>query len=243
MADQTKSVVIPERDSLRVWLNTYLPGLYLLGVIAGIVDAACFLGLGAVFAEMMTGNMVLFAFSVMGNDSLARGDWANPWTYIFILVTFAIGAAVCGFLMRRSAALAKNRKLFMVQWVLMIVAALLATIFQPTGAGVYSVLIVATLALGMGFQNALVIRHGVPNLATNLMTLTFTALFANSPKEDPMWIRRVFSILTFVVGACIGVLLLNFGVAVPLWVAAILMTIAVFWLITRPAPPELSGRL
>lgn len=242
MNDQVKTVIIPERDGFRSWLGTYLPGLYLLGAIAGIVDAACFLGLGAVFAEMMTGNMVMFAFSLMGNDSLAKGDWASPWTYLIVLATFAVGAALCGILMRKSAALAGDRKLFVVQWVLMIVAAVIASIGHPTGTGGYSVLIVALLAFGMGFQNALVIRHGVPNLATNLMTLTFTALFANSPKEDPMWIRRVFSIVTFIVGASIGVLLLNIGVAAALWVAAILMTVAVFWLITRPAPPEIAGR-
>lgn len=243
MNDGAKLVVIPERDSTRALFGTYLPGLYLLGMIAGIVDAACFLGLGAVFAEMMTGNMVMFAFSLLGNDSLAKGYWANPLTYVMVLAAFALGAAVCGLIMRRSKALAKDRKLFIVQLVLMVIAAVIATIVHPTASDRYSVLIVAILALGMGFQNALVMRHGVPNLATNLMTLTFTALFANSAKEDPMWIRRVFSILTFVVGACIGVILLNYGVTAPLWVAATLMMIAVFWLITRPAPPELSGRM
>lgn len=235
-----KLTTIPERESFRAWFNSYLPGLYLLGVIAGIIDAACFLGLGAVFAEMMTGNMVMFAFSIAGADSLASGDWASPWSYVIILVVFAAGAALCGILMRRSEKLARSRKLFIVQWVFIVGAALVTWAVSPEGHGARSVLIVSMLTFGMGFQNALVIRHGVPNLATNLMTLTFTALFANSPREDPMWIRRVFSIVTFVSGALIGVLLLRISVAAALGAAAVLMTVAALILVLKPPPPELT---
>lgn len=231
---------IPESLSLRAIFASYLPGLYLLGAISGLIDAACFLGLGAVFAEMMTGNLVMLAFSIAGTETITVGDWASPWSYVIVLATFAAGAAICGILMRKSQKLARNRKLFIVQWMMIVAAALVAWALSPTGHGGYSVLIVAILSFAMGFQNALVLRHGVPNLATNLMTLTYTALFANSPRGNPMWIRRTFSIITFVAGALFGVWLLRFGVAAAFGAAAVLMTLALYWLITKPAPPELT---
>jgi uncharacterized protein DUF1275 len=39
-------------------------GLYMISAICGLVDAVCFLVLGGVFAEMMTGNLLLMAFSI-----------------------------------------------------------------------------------------------------------------------------------------------------------------------------------
>jgi len=33
----------------------------MITVICGLVDAVCFIGLGGVFAEMMTGNLLLMA--------------------------------------------------------------------------------------------------------------------------------------------------------------------------------------
>jgi hypothetical protein len=59
----------------------------------------------------------------------------------------------------------------------------------------------------MGLQNALVRRHGVPDLATNVMTLTATALVADSAiasgrREN--WRRRAASIAIFLVSATVG---------------------------------------
>jgi len=43
---------------------SHITGLYLIAGLCGLVDAACFLSLGQVFAEMMTGNLLLFCFYV-----------------------------------------------------------------------------------------------------------------------------------------------------------------------------------
>jgi uncharacterized membrane protein YoaK (UPF0700 family) len=41
---------------------SYLSGLLLIAAVCGLIDAACFLALGGVFAEIMTGNILLLAF-------------------------------------------------------------------------------------------------------------------------------------------------------------------------------------
>ena len=47
---------------MRDWSIT--PGLYLLTAICGVIDATCFLALGDVFAEVMTGNIMFLAFEI-----------------------------------------------------------------------------------------------------------------------------------------------------------------------------------
>ena len=49
---------------------SHLTGLYLIAGLCGLVDAACFLSLGQVFAEMMTGNLLLFCFLIGLGQSL-----------------------------------------------------------------------------------------------------------------------------------------------------------------------------
>ena len=39
--------------------NDIRPGLYLVSAVCGIIDSTCILSLGGVFAEMMTGNLLL----------------------------------------------------------------------------------------------------------------------------------------------------------------------------------------
>jgi len=47
-----------------------LVGLGLLTLVTGLVDAACYLGLGRVFTANMTGNVVLLAFGAAGTQGL-----------------------------------------------------------------------------------------------------------------------------------------------------------------------------
>ena len=90
-------------------------------------------------------------------------------------------------------------------------------------------------------QNALIRRHGVPDLATNVMTLTLTALVADSTLaggENERWRRRFASITVFVAGAMLGALLTT-SVApwAPLLAALALFTLALPGL-TRPAAAQ-----
>jgi uncharacterized membrane protein YoaK (UPF0700 family) len=53
-----------------------LVALGLLTLVTGLVDAACYLGLGRVFTANMTGNVVLLAFGAAGTQGLPC--WGRP---------------------------------------------------------------------------------------------------------------------------------------------------------------------
>ncbi len=183
--------------------SPHVRGLYLISGVCGLVDAACFVALGAVFAEMMTGNLLLFFFNV--------GVGQSPFehaAYLMALAAFAVGA-VCGGRIVRSA-YGHTRLGFFVEWALLASAVVLSMVMPlgPDDLGRNAV--ICTLAVAMGMQNALLRKHGVPDLATNVMTLTLTALVADSRISGgtgERWQRRFGSIASFAVCAMIGALL------------------------------------
>ena len=129
---------------------------------------------------------------------------------------------------------------FAVEWVLLVVALVLAATLDPGPAGAARDVVTSLLAFAMGMQNALVRRHGVPDLATNVMTLTATALVADSAPaggRNEHWQRRFASIAIFLVSATLGALLTSeFGPWAPLALTVALFTVALSGLIARNAP-------
>ena len=73
------------RDSAKARLTDMTTGLYMISATCGLVDAVCFLALGGVFAEMMTGNLLLMALSI-GTGS-AAGQSAR---YIPAIMAFSL---------------------------------------------------------------------------------------------------------------------------------------------------------
>jgi uncharacterized membrane protein YoaK (UPF0700 family) len=99
-----------------------------------------------------------------------------------------------------------------------------------------SQLLLVILAITMGVQNAVIRVHGEPDVATNLMTVTYTALIAESRltgNESERFMRRFASVAIFVVSAALGVYLLSFSIAVPLLWCFIAMTLALPMLLSR----------
>jgi uncharacterized membrane protein YoaK (UPF0700 family) len=180
--------------------SPHVRGLYMISGVCGLVDAACFLALGAVFAEMMTGNLLLFFFNV--------GTGQSPFehaAYLMALAAFAVGA-VCGGRVVRSA-YGQTRLGFMIEWVLLAVAVALSMVVPLGADDLGRDIVISILAVAMGLQNALLRKHGVPDLATNVMTLTMTALVAESRASGgagERWQRRFGSIATFALCALIG---------------------------------------
>src|SRR6185437_5369276 len=69
---------------------------------------------------------------------------------------------------------------FVVEWFCLLAAVLTTLALHPQTQGGARIVVIGILAFGMGIQNAMLRRWGVPNLATNVMTLTMTALIADS---------------------------------------------------------------
>ncbi len=193
--------------------------------LCGLIDAVCFLALGGVFAEMMTGNMLLFALSA--GTGAALGDLAR---YAVAIGAFVVGALIGGRLLRGPQPLAERRIGFLAEWVFILAAAMTAVWGAPDAHNTTGQVVVALLAMAMGVHNAMVRAHGVPDLATNVMTLTFAGFIADSRLaggDNRNAVRRVFSIGLFICSAGVGAVLLHhFGVSAPLILASVIMTLA-----------------
>ncbi len=202
---------------------SHIVGLYLITFLCGLVDATCFLSLGKVFAEMMTGNLLLFSF-YLGSGHSAFGDPSYP----IALGSFVVGAVAGGHIVRSRHG--HTRLGFAVEWVFLAAAALLSLLLPLGSSEVATDIVLALLALAMGLQNALMRRHGVPDLATNVMTLTLTALVADSVRvdgRDERWQRRLASIGLFMLGAAMGAALTRTaGPPVPLLLALLVFSVA-----------------
>jgi uncharacterized membrane protein YoaK (UPF0700 family) len=212
---------------------SHITALYLITGVCGLVDAACFLSMGGVFAEIMTGNVLFLCFYIGTGQSLF-----GETKYVLVIVAFLLGALAGGRLLRGPRA--EIRIGFAVEWALLVIALILAATLHPGPAGIAREIVTSLLAFAMGMQNALVRRHGVPDLATNVMTLTATALVADSAPaggHNENWRRRFASIAIFLVSATLGAALTTtLGPWAPLALTVMLFTVALTGLIARNAP-------
>ena len=209
---------------------SHITALYLITGVCGLVDAACFLSMGGVFAEIMTGNLLFLCFFI-GTGQSIFGDAK----YLLVIAAFLLGALAGGRLLRGPRA--EMRIGFAVEWAMLAAALVLTLIFHPGPAGAARDIVTSLLGFAMGMQNALVRRHGVPDLATNVMTLTATALIADSAPaggHNKNWRRRFASIAMFLVSATLGaVLTTRLGPWAPLALTVLLFTVALTGLVVR----------
>ena len=193
----------PSAGSPRFQFLTHVRGLYLISGVCGLVDAACFLSLGEVFAEMMTGNLLLIVF-YLGSGHSFHTYLANAMA----MGAFVLGAIIAGRIVR--GPYGHTRLGFFIEWAILVAAVGFSLALPVETSAIARYVLISTLALAMGMQNALIRRHGVPDLATNVMTLTLTALVADSVPAggtNERWRRRFTSIATFATGALLGALL------------------------------------
>jgi uncharacterized membrane protein YoaK (UPF0700 family) len=215
----------------------YILGVYAISSICGMLDAMSFLLFGHVFVEIMTGNLVFLAFSVgtLGTHT-PRGYFRSIAPYLIAIGAFAFGA-LCGGRLVRAPGVIRERKLgFVVVWVTLLVALVMVFASDPVAVRSSREVVLAVLSIGMGVQNAMLRKWGVPDLATNVMTLTMTALVADSSLgggENTRAVRRASSIGIFAVSACFGAFLTRYGVVWPIFIATVVFTMALPVLVQR----------
>lgn len=209
-------------------------GLYLVSAICGMIDVTCVKALGGVFAEMMTGNIILMAMDVGSGLTFERAS-----RYLWPLGAFAIGAIFGGRLLLLPDDRQVRRIAFFVVWCTISFAAAVCWRYEPNGRETLGHAITALLAFGMGLHTAVLRRHGVQDLATNVMTLTLTALLSESRLGEGSRrnvLRRVTSIACFFTGGVIAAALVHRGTVYPLGLAAILYSLAIFPLMLGEKP-------
>lgn len=116
----------PLRDSAKERLTDVTTGLYMISATCGLVDALCFLALGGVFAEMMTGNLLLMALSIGTGSALGQSA-----RYIPAIVAFSLGALIGGRLLRGPQKLQEQRIGFAVELVIIVAATALTWVSEP----------------------------------------------------------------------------------------------------------------
>ena len=211
-----------------------LLALSLLTLVTGLVDAACYLGLGRVFTANMTGNVVLLAFGATGAQGLPV---LAPTVSLGV---FLVGATAGGRLASNLVGPAGAEVPASVRrrWVtitlllelgLVAVAGVVALGLPVGGGGARRYVAIALLAAALGLQNATVRRLAVPDVTTTVLTLTLTGLAADSwlaGGHSPRAGRRLAAVGHMAAGALAGALLLRVDVALPVLAAVVVIALA-----------------
>jgi uncharacterized membrane protein YoaK (UPF0700 family) len=199
--------------------------LILLTIVTGLVDAVSYLSLGHVFVANMTGNVVFLGFAVVDAE-----DFSVPAS-LTAIAAFLLGALAGG----RLAAWHGGHRGRLLTATLVIETslasfALAVTLVTVASALVGQYLIIATLSIAMGLQNATARRLAVPDLTTTVLTLTLTGVAAESGLAggtNPRLGRRTIATVSMFLGAAIGALvLLRIGTSAVLALSlALLLTV------------------
>lgn len=215
------------------------PGLYLLTAACGVIDATTFLALGEVFAEIMTGNLMFLAFSI----GQGRAVEAIP-VYVVPLIAFALGALGGGAVLRGTWIRGHHRTGYVVIAALVATSCALAFAWDPAPATGNAMVIVALLSFAMGVQNALVLFHAVPDIATNVMTLTMVRLLSSWSiigGTNERWKYRLSSLAVFFVAAMAGAAVVRISPGASLLLATAIYVVAMPWLLTGHKREPASG--
>lgn len=202
---------------------------YALTFTVGLVNAVTVMGLGDLFASVMTGNVVFIGLSLAG-----AGDFSALRPGLAI-VAFLAGAAAGG----RLAVVLEPRALrawlvpvAAIEASLLLASAAVAMLFVrgsiDTSSSPAVLAIIALTSMAMGIRNATITRLSIPDLKTTVMTLTLTSLAADSVTGKRQHaVRRAGSVALLGTGAAAGALLWrSAGIAVPLVAAAAIILIA-----------------
>lgn len=141
----------------------------LLGLAAGFVNAAGFLGF-AVLTTNVTGHAALFA------EKIAFGDWATARVVALWMFLFLAGAFVSSFVVSRTG---RNRQYayllpVVIEIFILVVVAVLGQYYKASLRG--SELFAGSLLFAMGLQNSLVSMISGSVVRTTHLTGTFTDL-------------------------------------------------------------------
>ena len=215
-------------DSIRHPLTR---ALLVLTFATGVIDAASFLGLGNVFTANMTGNVVLLGFGIAGSPGLPL---LAP---LVSLASFLAGSVVGGRMVNRAPARRGHLSRSMQVEIGMLAAVTLWSLLVNVEPGHVSAgIAIAMLAFALGVRNATVRRAKVADLSTTVLTMTLTALAADSPLAGGdgrgSW-RRGGAVVAMLLGAIAGALLVKAHLTAALALALVLAILT--WLVFVPA--------
>ncbi|MBW4042816.1 MAG: DUF1275 domain-containing protein [Acidobacteria bacterium] len=209
------------RDQTRLHLALMLT----LTFSTGVVDAIGYLGLDKVFTGNMTGNVVILAMGLTGQDGLPI---VGP---ILALAGFVAGGMAAGRLLRGVPKGWHRRD----TWVLAIAAGLLLLALIPTAfitrtpaIPALGLPVTALLAVAMGMQAGAARHIAVTDVTTVVITSTLAALAFDSRfgrNTGQTWFRRLAAVTLLALGALSGATLLLVAFWLGLALAALLLVV------------------
>jgi uncharacterized membrane protein YoaK (UPF0700 family) len=207
------------RDQDRLHLGLMLT----LTFSTGVVDAIGYLGLDKVFTANMTGNVVILAMGLTGQQDLPI---VGP---IIALAGFVVGATIAGRFLRGIPKGWHRRDTV----VLGIVAGLLLVALIPTAfitstpaVPALGLPVTALLAVAMGMQAGAARHIAVLDVTTVVITSTLAALAFDSRfgrSTGQTWFRRLAAVVLLALGALSGAALLLVAFWLGLALAAVLL--------------------
>ena len=178
-----------------------------LTVRVGIVDATSIL-LAHVFVATITGNLVFLGLAIAGAPGFSIGGSLLP------IVAFAVGAVMGGRAFKAAGA-HRGRAFRNVLGVKTFMAAAV-TIVVIAAHGHFDArtrdYVIILLAISMGSQLAAIRFLGVRDLPTVVLTLVMTGAITEAADRgltDPVMLRRLLAIITFLIGITSGGLLVR----------------------------------
>lgn len=205
-------------------------GLVLL-VGTGFVDAYTFLAHGHVFAEAMTGNIVLAGIGVVDPAVVPF------WRPLLSFAAFVVGVTAAWLLTRTSASRAPQ-----VATLAALVVVLTVAGFLP--ASVPDTAVAGPISFAAGLQIASFDQIGRARLTTIVMTsnsrvavqATLQALSSRTSPDVRAAGRLLAALAAFVVGVAVGALVTEAVGGRAAWAAAGLFVVAGVVYVTRPVP-------
>jgi uncharacterized membrane protein YoaK (UPF0700 family) len=214
-----------------------------LTVVTGATDAISFLGLGAVFSSVMTGNLVLLGLSA------GRPDGRLAVRVAIAIVGYALGTVVGS---RIAGSPTPGRP----TWPRRVSVALLLEMLAYAGflagweasgahpSGEAQLVLLAAAVLAMGVQSGAVRAVGVPGLSTTYLTGTLVAVLGELANGRGWGWRNVSILAGLIIGAAGGGALVvhapGAAPALPVGVLALVLVASVP-LVFRRSTPEGSA--
>jgi uncharacterized membrane protein YoaK (UPF0700 family) len=207
----------------------------LLALAGGFQDAYSFIGLGGVFANAQTGNVVLLGVEA------AREHWADAARHLPSLLAFVLGVVVAETLNRPRVAAALRRPARMA--LVLEIAVLVIVGFLPRGVpdSLIVVMIAFTASVQVTtFRTLITWPYNTAMVTGNLRTAA-QAAYAAVADRDPDAVRKTRSfaiiIVSFTIGAFAGGWLTLHVGRHAIWISAGVLAAALFLFVVEKHRP------
>ena len=248
-------------DTFQHFLNpSFKTAVMLLTCVCGVMDAVAFIGLGGIYTNIQTGNIIQLAcFAGYLTSGRIPDSKETVAALALSLLSFIVGAVLGGYCMfgppgKFSCRFFKEKRVgFLLEWMFLLVAFIFACIYNASDPEIYGDILHPTMtaelwlviifsASAMGIQTALLRSFSLLDFASNLMTLAMVGLFSEWKLvggSNPRWHRRAGSIFLFVVSVLVGaaISLKGKGPMYPLLLDLLLLTYCLRALLLGSPPP------